>query len=345
MWPPISLFTKMSSLKNSLHRRTHKERSQLSHRTRLGFLEKHKDYVLRARDYHSKQDRINLLREKAAMRNKDEFYFSMTREKTQGGVHVKDRGNEALPTDIVKVLKTQDENYLRTMRALGLKKIDRLKNQLMQLADLLKPGSLDAEDDAEELDEQELEVLREAGVIPPESKKARRKSHSKKGKHVLFAESEEEASKSQDEDDRMDVSQEQSVDLGWKAPEQSKRKRRKSKASAEEEETEMDVASIETAEQAKVGAFSGCKAELASDAGLALGAPHKAIEGTLGPPERELEMQKALMGKGASRKLRGVERVDAEEDEDDDDDDRPPKKVDEKTWKPRVYKWRVERKR
>lgn len=73
----------MSSLKNSLHRKTHKERSQLSHRTRLGFLEKHKDYVLRARDYHSKQDRINLLREKAATRNKDEFYFSMTKEKTE----------------------------------------------------------------------------------------------------------------------------------------------------------------------------------------------------------------------------------------------------------------------
>ena len=73
----------MSSLKNSLHRRSHKERSQLSHRTRLGILEKHKDYVLRARDYHSKQDRINRLREKAATRNKDEFYFSMTRERTE----------------------------------------------------------------------------------------------------------------------------------------------------------------------------------------------------------------------------------------------------------------------
>ncbi len=34
---------------------------------------------------------------------------------------MQDRGNEALPVDIVKVLKTQDENYLRTMRAAGLK--------------------------------------------------------------------------------------------------------------------------------------------------------------------------------------------------------------------------------
>lgn len=36
-------------------------------------------------------------------------------------MHVQDRGNVALPVDIVKVLKTQDENYVRTMRAAGLK--------------------------------------------------------------------------------------------------------------------------------------------------------------------------------------------------------------------------------
>ena len=73
----------MSSLRNSLHRKNHKERSQLAHRSRLGILEKHKDYVLRARDYHSKQDRIQRLRQKAADRNKDEFYFAMTRQKTE----------------------------------------------------------------------------------------------------------------------------------------------------------------------------------------------------------------------------------------------------------------------
>ena len=65
--------------------------------------------------------------------------------------------------------------------------------------------------------------------------------------------------------------------------------------------------------------------------------------------ERELEMQKLLMGKGGSIKLKGVEKVvDGDEDDDRDDSDdeeRRPKKVDEKTWKPRVYKWRLERKR
>ena len=36
-------------------------------------------------------------------------------------MHVQDRGNEALPVDIVKVLKSQDEGYIRTMRTAGLK--------------------------------------------------------------------------------------------------------------------------------------------------------------------------------------------------------------------------------
>ncbi|KAI0778318.1 u3 small nucleolar RNA-associated protein 11 [Trametes elegans] len=332
----------MSSLKNSLHRRTHKERSQLSHRTRLGFLEKHKDYVLRARDYHSKQDRINLLREKAATRNKDEFYFSMTKEKTEGGVHVKDRGNQALPVDIVKVLKTQDENYLRTMRAVGLKKIDKLKNQLTQLADLLKPGALEGDDAAEELDDQELEVLREAGVLPPEPKKARRKSRSsQKDKHVLFAENEAEArqyatssrtASSSQEDDHMDASNDQNVDLGWKVPEQVKRKRRKSKAGADEGAA-LDQA-IETAEEAKAHRTRLLKelsARLVRDRHLRYA-------------ERELEMQRALMAKGASRKIAGVEKL-GDDGDDSEDEDRPSKKGDEKTWKPRVYKWRVERKR
>jgi hypothetical protein len=83
LWVHAPLRDTMSSLRNSLHRKNHKERSQLAHRTRLGALEKHKDYVLRARDYHSKRDRIQRLRQKAAERNKDEFYFGMNRQKTK----------------------------------------------------------------------------------------------------------------------------------------------------------------------------------------------------------------------------------------------------------------------
>jgi U3 small nucleolar RNA-associated protein 11 len=66
--------------------------------------------------------------------------------------------------------------------------------------------------------------------------------------------------------------------------------------------------------------------------------------------ERELEMQRLLMGKGRRKKLRGVELVKDEGDRDGDgdgdgeDESRPARKS-EKTYKPRVYKWKAERKR
>ncbi len=85
----------------------------MASRSRLGLLEKHKDYVHRARDYRSKQDRLKKLREKAAFRNKDEFYHGMIKAKTKGGVEYGDRGNVALSAETVKMLKTQDVRYVR----------------------------------------------------------------------------------------------------------------------------------------------------------------------------------------------------------------------------------------
>ncbi|KAJ2377952.1 hypothetical protein IW150_001079, partial [Coemansia sp. RSA 2607] len=67
------------SLKKFAPRREHKERGQLASRKKLGHLEKHKDYVLRARDYNDKQKQLKRLRERAAARNPDEFYFNMQR--------------------------------------------------------------------------------------------------------------------------------------------------------------------------------------------------------------------------------------------------------------------------
>jgi U3 small nucleolar RNA-associated protein 11 len=96
-------------------KRQHRERAQPANRQRLGLLEKHKDYVKRAKDYHSKEDRIRKLRQKASERNKDEFYFGMIKSKTKGGIHIQDRGNAPMPVDVVKLLKTQDAGYVRTL--------------------------------------------------------------------------------------------------------------------------------------------------------------------------------------------------------------------------------------
>ncbi|EGD79991.1 hypothetical protein PTSG_10269 [Salpingoeca rosetta] len=64
-------------------RKTHKERSQVSHRRKFGFLEKSKDWKLRREDFHFKQRRLKALAEKARNRNPDEFYFAMVNKRTQ----------------------------------------------------------------------------------------------------------------------------------------------------------------------------------------------------------------------------------------------------------------------
>ena len=71
--------------------------------------------------------------------------------------------------------------------------------------------------------------------------------------------------------------------------------------------------------------------------------------------ERELEMQRLLMGKGASKKIRGVEKVNNEDEEVDEDEQlarekmkksEKLRKIKEKlVYKPRIYKWRAERKK
>ncbi|KAF8913072.1 small-subunit processome [Gymnopilus junonius] len=324
-----------SSLRNSIHRRNHKERSQLSHRAKLGLLEKHADYVKRARDYHSKQDRLNRLKQKAAERNKDEFYFSMTKERTREGVHVQGRGNAPLPTDIVKVLKTQDENYVRTMRAAGLKKIDKIKNQLMEMADLLKSDLQSLGDEG--LDENELKVLQDAKIF-----KSDVAGLGKKRNHFVFAESSEEASRlakreniEQTADGAVASPSERSleVDLGWKSTENKKTSRRKSSSSHiklinEEAEPPEDSKNFGTEKRRRL--LKELSARLERDRQLRYA-------------EREFEMQRQMMGKGGRKKIQGVEKVEGEEDEDEDELMHVTEKGDQ--LKPRVYKWRLERKR
>ncbi|GAA5870003.1 hypothetical protein JCM8547_001438 [Rhodosporidiobolus lusitaniae] len=125
----------MVSNKLDLQKKQHRERSQPAHRKKLGLLEKHDDYVKRARDFHSKEDRIQKLREKAAFRNKDEFYFGMVGRKTKNGVHIQSRGNEPLPQDLVTVLKTQDAGYIRSQVMMEQGRVERLQQQLDALVD------------------------------------------------------------------------------------------------------------------------------------------------------------------------------------------------------------------
>lgn len=108
----------MSTLRNAVQRRNHKERGQVVGREKFGLLEKKKDYLLRARDFHSKQDKLKAMREKALFRNPDEFYFKMINSQTKDGVHIQKR-NEELPAEMIQLMKSQDKEYIKYQRDLS----------------------------------------------------------------------------------------------------------------------------------------------------------------------------------------------------------------------------------
>ncbi|QDZ19539.1 U3 small nucleolar RNA-associated protein Utp11 [Chloropicon primus] len=124
-----------STYKKAIQGRTHKERSQPSDRKKLGFLEKHKDYVLRARDFHKKEKALEVLREKAEFRNPDEFYFGMQKSKTVGGVHVGDSDPTQYSHEQLMLMKTQDRKYVEMKAQVERKKVEKLQASLHQLRD------------------------------------------------------------------------------------------------------------------------------------------------------------------------------------------------------------------
>ncbi|XP_077238521.1 embryo sac development arrest 14 [Tasmannia lanceolata] len=120
----------MSSLRNAINRRAHKERAQPQSRKKFGFLEKHKDYVLRAQAFHKKEETIRKLKEKASFRNPDEFYFKMVNSKTIDGIHrPKSEANKYSPEELL-LMKTQDIGYVLQKIQSEKKKIERLNSML-----------------------------------------------------------------------------------------------------------------------------------------------------------------------------------------------------------------------
>lgn len=128
------------ALRNVIQRRNHKERSQPGNRRKFGLLEKHKDYVERARDHHAKQEKLQRLQQKAALRNADEFNFGMIKSATnnlldraRGGKHHQNRtGTNTLDlsNDLVAILKSQDLGYLRNVARIEEKRIEQIKDDI-----------------------------------------------------------------------------------------------------------------------------------------------------------------------------------------------------------------------
>jgi U3 small nucleolar RNA-associated protein 11 len=135
----------MSSLRNAVKRVTHKERSQPQNRQHLGLLEKKKDYKKRAIDYHRKEDRIKAMKEKASMRNPDEFYFGMKNSQVKEGKHKSLTDARDVSPEMIQLMKDQDLSYVRMQKQRDVKKAERLQASLH----LLESVEDDEDDDNE----------------------------------------------------------------------------------------------------------------------------------------------------------------------------------------------------
>jgi len=122
----------MASLKNAhkSFQRLHRERHQPDGRSHLGYLEKKKDYKARALDHQSKKNALKLLRKKALDKNPDEFHFHMINSQLVDGKHFEKKNPEEFTESQLKLMQSQDVNYVSYKRSVELKKVERLRANL-----------------------------------------------------------------------------------------------------------------------------------------------------------------------------------------------------------------------
>ncbi|MES1907723.1 MAG: hypothetical protein MHM6MM_000785 [Cercozoa sp. M6MM] len=114
-------------------RRMHRERHQPRARKKLGLLEKKKDYKLRAQAYNKKKDTLRKLRQKAALRNPDEFYHKMLNAKLKDGVDFMSTKNGSHTTQQIKEMTEVDVTYLRMLNTAELRRVQKLQTSLLAM--------------------------------------------------------------------------------------------------------------------------------------------------------------------------------------------------------------------
>lgn len=110
-------------LRHVVKRRVHLERSQPKSRKKLGLLEKHKDYVLRAKSFHKKEKELQRLQRQAFFKNPDEFAFKMiSHEQEEGQMKKKTKPKNK---EEAKLLDSQDTRYVRMREQIDKNSIER----------------------------------------------------------------------------------------------------------------------------------------------------------------------------------------------------------------------------
>ena len=298
------------ALRNYVQRRNHKERSQPQHRKHLGLLEKHKDYVQRARAHHINRDKLQRLRQKAADRNQDEFYTGMIGKKTQHGVHMSSRGNEAMDNDIVSLLKTQDAGYLRKQLVSERKKYKALVEDIAPRVPGMRLAFLEKKRDL-------ADTLKRANLLDEKAMASKRQERVQgAGTKTKWVDNTEElqayASKSKSKSEKSSLTQSDKmgeIQLGIKIRELASRQHRLNALSEAAQKLDTVRALMRTR-----GSHAVSKKKLD-------------------------EMKDAVSKKGARVTANGLALDENDDDDDDDDDDmheRP---------KLKYYKWSNERKK
>ncbi|KAH8166786.1 hypothetical protein CIB48_g1432 [Xylaria polymorpha] len=198
----------MSSLRNAVNRRVHRERDQLKDRkNRYGLLEKHKDYRLRAQDHNRKKAQLKSLRKKAEDRNEDEFYFGMlsrsgpatalsSGSKRWDGTVAGDRGNKSLDMNVVRLLKTQDMGYIRSVRNVAMKEVRTLEERVTALG-----GDIDnLLNNENEEDDDDMDMDFDFG-----DELSGKKAPAQKSKKIIFADGEDEREEKIQQDTERDT--------------------------------------------------------------------------------------------------------------------------------------------
>lgn len=117
--------------------RVHRERVNV---LKKGFLERKKDYKVRAKEFNRREGVLTKLRQKALDKNPNEFYFHMKRSKLVDGVHYDTRNDdEELAPEEMKLMQSQDLNYINYKRAIDAKKIEKLQSELHFIDSVDKP--------------------------------------------------------------------------------------------------------------------------------------------------------------------------------------------------------------
>eukprot|EP00262_Sarcandra_glabra_P009530 TRINITY_DN23945_c0_g1_i1.p1 TRINITY_DN23945_c0_g1~~TRINITY_DN23945_c0_g1_i1.p1 ORF type:complete len:230 (+),score=53.29 TRINITY_DN23945_c0_g1_i1:172-861(+) len=155
----------MSSLRNAINRRAHKERAQPQWRKKFGLLEKHKDYVLRAKAFHKKEETLRNLKEKASFRNPDEFYFKMIKTRTVDGIHMPESQANKFSNEDLLLMKTQDIGYVLQKVQSEKKKVEKLGSMLHSLGNQPSNNHVYYAEDREEAKEIRSRLL-QRGKLP-----------------------------------------------------------------------------------------------------------------------------------------------------------------------------------